>query len=182
MARRFAGHDATMHPTWLYGIACVGRAPVTRLHLFKTGHFRYRDSLRPLDFSQHPPSVEFHTLNLNGDRHSYFIIWSDCGKMGEPKRRFPEAISYWQLLWDSARITQEVYDYPYDGSGSEEDPYIIEWIPEDRGLPYNMHKTTKWVCGGLCALCTLAVALNSSTYAGTLRPPRNRLSNLISDR
>jgi hypothetical protein len=62
--------------------------------------------------------------------------------------------------WD--RIVS--HDYP--GQGTEEDPYLIDWLPGDEPDPENpmTWKTSyKWVVTVTAAVATLAVAMASST-------------------
>lgn len=47
----------------------------------------------------------------------------------------PKRISYWRKIVDQAGITVEVENHPYPGSGTEEDPYLISWIPNDPRNP-----------------------------------------------
>ncbi|KAG7527629.1 hypothetical protein FFLO_06738 [Filobasidium floriforme] len=63
--------------------------------------------------------------------------------------------------WD--RIVS--HDYP--GQGTEEDPYLIDWLPGDEPDPENpmTWKTSyKWVVTVTAAVATLAVAMASSTF------------------
>jgi hypothetical protein len=78
----------------------------------------------------------------------------------------PTKISYFRLVFDQGALTQEVIDYPYQGSGTEDDPYAVTWIPEDPRNPMNFSETKKWSYTMLVAIATLAVALVSSAYTG----------------
>ncbi|KAJ9481439.1 hypothetical protein VN97_g12038 [Penicillium thymicola] len=78
----------------------------------------------------------------------------------------PTKISFWRLIWDQGVITQEVLNYPYPGSGTDEDPYVVTWIPEDPRNPMNFSEKKKWTYTALVAIATLAVALVSSAYTG----------------
>ncbi|KAK2931013.1 hypothetical protein FoTM2_008523 [Fusarium oxysporum f. sp. vasinfectum] len=53
---------------------------------------------------------------------------SDAENIEVPART---RIPYWRLVADQAGITPEVQNYKYDGSGTEEDPYRVKWIPND---------------------------------------------------
>jgi multidrug resistance protein len=75
-------------------------------------------------------------------------------------------IPYWRKVVDQAGITPEVANYPYPGSGTEEDPYIISWIPNDPRNPMLFSPFTKWFITGVMAWATLAVSLVSSAYSG----------------
>jgi hypothetical protein len=78
----------------------------------------------------------------------------------------PTKIPYWRLVFDQGVVTQEVIDYPYPGSGTEDDPYAVTWIPEDPRNPMNFSEVKKWSFTMLVAIATLAVALVSSAYTG----------------
>lgn len=75
-------------------------------------------------------------------------------------------IPFWRLITDHARITPEVTDHKYDGSGTEEDPYIVTWIHNDPGNPMDFPPKRKWAIAAVAAISTLAVAFNSSAYSG----------------
>ncbi|QKX62188.1 uncharacterized protein TRUGW13939_09347 [Talaromyces rugulosus] len=75
-------------------------------------------------------------------------------------------IPYWRKVYDQAGVTPEVANYPYPGSGTEEDPYIISWIPNDPRNPMLFSPFTKWFITGVMAWATLAVSLVSSAYSG----------------
>ncbi|THD00448.1 hypothetical protein EYZ11_000012 [Aspergillus tanneri] len=75
-------------------------------------------------------------------------------------------IPYWRLVVDQGVVTQEVIDFPYPGSGTEEDPYAITWIPNDPRNPLLFGPFMKWFITMIVAIATLAVALVSSAYTG----------------
>ncbi|OTA54163.1 MFS general substrate transporter [Hypoxylon sp. EC38] len=75
-------------------------------------------------------------------------------------------IPYWRLVIDQAGVTPEVADFPYEGSGTEADPYIVTWIPDDPRNPMNFSAFRRWLITGVVAFATLAVALVSSAYSG----------------
>ncbi|PLN83752.1 major facilitator superfamily domain-containing protein [Aspergillus taichungensis] len=75
-------------------------------------------------------------------------------------------IPYWRLVVDQGVVTQEIVDYPYPGSGTEEDPYSVTWIPDDPRNPMTFSNVKKWSITILVAIATLAVALVSSAYTG----------------
>ncbi|KAI1205012.1 MFS general substrate transporter [Annulohypoxylon truncatum] len=72
----------------------------------------------------------------------------------------------WRLVVDQAGITPEVKNYKYDGSGTESDPYLVKWIPDDPRNPMNFSAFTRWSITIVVAVATLAVALVSSAYSG----------------
>lgn len=64
---------------------------------------------------------------------------------------------------------ETILNHPYKGSGTEEDPYIIDWLPEDPEDPQRWPQVWKWFQIIVCSLATLAVALSSSAYSGGLQ-------------
>lgn len=81
----------------------------------------------------------------------------------------PQSISYWRLLSDQGVVTQEIVDYPYVGSGTESDPYIVEWIPNDPRNPMLFDRRVKWGYAIIVAFSVFGVSLASSTYAGGIQ-------------
>ncbi|GFF42265.1 uncharacterized transporter mfs2 [Aspergillus lentulus] len=75
-------------------------------------------------------------------------------------------ISFWRLLFDQGVVTQPVLSYPYSGSGTDENPYVVTWIPDDPRNPMNFTEARKWSYTILVAIATLAVTLVSSAYTG----------------
>ncbi|KAJ5664458.1 hypothetical protein N7507_005189 [Penicillium longicatenatum] len=75
-------------------------------------------------------------------------------------------IPYWRLVTDQGVVTQEIIDYPYPGSGTEDDPYVVTWIDNDPRNPMLFSETKKWSYTMVVAIATLAVALVSSAYTG----------------
>lgn len=78
----------------------------------------------------------------------------------------PTKISYFRLVFDQGVVTQQILDYDYPGSGTEDDPYAVTWIPEDPRNAMNFSQVKKWTFTMLVAIATLAVALVSSAYTG----------------
>ncbi|RFU29421.1 hypothetical protein B7463_g6942, partial [Scytalidium lignicola] len=76
------------------------------------------------------------------------------------------SLSHWRIIIDQPGITPEVVDYPYQGSGTEEDPYQVTWIPNDPRNPQNFSFRKRWILTGVVSFTTLAVAFSSSSYTG----------------
>lgn len=75
-------------------------------------------------------------------------------------------IPFWRLITDQGVVTQEIIDFPYPGSGTEDDPYSVTWIPEDPRNPMLFSEIAKWSFTMVVAFATLAVSLVSSAYTG----------------
>ncbi|KAF2086226.1 MFS general substrate transporter [Saccharata proteae CBS 121410] len=80
--------------------------------------------------------------------------------------RRPARIPWFRQVWDQAGITDDVLNAHYDGSGTEEDPYIVQWIDDDPRNPMNYPQVAKWGLTATVAVATLAVAFVSSAYSG----------------
>lgn len=75
-------------------------------------------------------------------------------------------IPFWRLVYDQKVVTDEIVNYPYPGSGTEDDPYSITWIPNDPRNPMNFNGFKKWSITFMVSFTTLAVSLVSSAYSG----------------
>lgn len=81
----------------------------------------------------------------------------------------PQRIPYWRVVFDQGVVTQEIIEYPYAGKGTDDEPYIVEWIPDDPRNPMLYSNTVKWGYTVVVAFATFAVSLSSSAYAGTIQ-------------
>lgn len=79
---------------------------------------------------------------------------------------FPSRIPFWRLVFDQNVITEEVAQHPYAGSGTNEDPFVVTWLPHDPRNPMNFSAIKKWSITILVSFVTLAVALVSSAFSG----------------
>ncbi|KAK5197819.1 MFS siderochrome iron transporter 1 [Exophiala xenobiotica] len=77
-----------------------------------------------------------------------------------------EKVPYWRLVASQTLITDAVANYPYNGSGTEDDPYVVEFIPNDPRNPMEFSQVKKWFITLTVAVATLAVAFVSSAYSG----------------
>ncbi|KAI2789140.1 Major facilitator superfamily multidrug transporter mdrA [Penicillium oxalicum] len=81
----------------------------------------------------------------------------------------PSKIPYWSFIFDQKVVTEEVASFPYAGSGTDEDPFVVTWLPRDPRNPMNFSSFKKWAITFLVSFVTLAVALVSSAYSGGIR-------------
>ncbi|TGO88333.1 hypothetical protein BPOR_0169g00120 [Botrytis porri] len=84
----------------------------------------------------------------------------------EEQKNVQKKARHWELVFDQIHVTPEVLNYPYRGSGTEQDPYVVEYIPDDRRNPLNFTVLKKWTITVLLAFATLAVSFVSSAYTG----------------
>ncbi|KAI7395288.1 synaptic vesicle transporter [Hortaea werneckii] len=78
----------------------------------------------------------------------------------------PKQIPHLRQVIDQAGVTLEIENHHYEGSGTEDDPYVVSWIENDPRNPMLYSKVKKWSLTMLVAVATLAVAFVSSAYSG----------------
>lgn len=81
----------------------------------------------------------------------------------------PQHLPIFRLVLDQARVTDEVLHFPYEGSGTTEDPFVVTYIPQDVGNPFNWSGNLRWVITTIVAIETLSVAFASSAFSGESR-------------
>ncbi|TKY90053.1 hypothetical protein EX895_000051 [Sporisorium graminicola] len=62
----------------------------------------------------------------------------------------------------------KILQHRYTGSGTKQDPYLVEWLPQDPENPLTWSPFYKWLQTVQVALATLSVALASSAYSGAV--------------
>lgn len=77
-----------------------------------------------------------------------------------------KAIPHFRQVLDQAGVTADVEQWKYEGSGTEEDPFVVVWIDHDPRNPMLYSQLKKWTLTMLVALATLAVAFVSSAFSG----------------
>lgn len=70
---------------------------------------------------------------------------------------------------DQGVITHDVLDYRYPGSGTEEDPFLITWIPDDPRDPMGFSLTMKIGITVTVSVATLAIAVAASAHVGSIK-------------
>lgn len=78
-------------------------------------------------------------------------------------------LSHLRMVFDQARITPAVENWKYAGAGTEEEPFVVEWIENDPGNPLHWNNAKKWAVSLVMAFATLAVSFCSSAYSGGIR-------------
>ncbi|OCT45790.1 putative transporter mfs2 [Cladophialophora carrionii] len=77
-------------------------------------------------------------------------------------------VPHWRLVASQTLITEAVLKYPYKGSGTEDDPYVVEFIPDDPRNPMNWPDWKKWCLTMTVAFAALAVAFVSTAYTASI--------------
>ncbi len=57
----------------------------------------------------------------------------------------------------------QIIGHKYPGRGSVDDPFVVDWLPDDPEDPMGWHQGYKWAVTMTVAVATLAVAMASST-------------------
>lgn len=55
----------------------------------------------------------------------------------------------------------------YQGNGTVDDPFVVEWLPQDPQNPMNFSSLKKWFITSIVTLSVLAITLTSSAYSGS---------------
>ena len=79
-----------------------------------------------------------------------------------------EKVPHWRLVKSQSLVTDAVLNHPYRGSGTKEDPYLVEYLPNDPRNPMTWPLWKKWFITMAVAIATLAVAFVSTAYSGTV--------------
>lgn len=87
---------------------------------------------------------------------------------GQKRTPVSEKIPHWRIVKSQSLITDAVLNHPYRGSGTEDSPYLVEFIPNDPRNPMTFPQWKKWFITFAVAMATLAVAFVSTAYSGTL--------------
>jgi len=84
-------------------------------------------------------------------------------------QRGPNRMSHWRIVASHSLVTPAVLNYSYAGCGTEDEPYLVEFIPDDPRNPMLFSMWKKWTLTILVAIATLAVSFASSAYIGGVR-------------
>lgn len=80
------------------------------------------------------------------------------------------------MVTHQGALTPAILSHHYSGSGTEEDPFAVEWLPHDPGNPQNWTQTRKWLLTTIVAVATLSVAFSSSAYSGSIADEMRELN------
>lgn len=88
---------------------------------------------------------------------------------GGSNPKYGHSIPFWRLVVDQGAITQDVLDHDYPGSGTEQDPFVVSWIPDDARNPMRFSLLQKLTITITVSMATLVVAIASSAYSGSMK-------------
>lgn len=67
----------------------------------------------------------------------------------------PAPISHFKCVLTQGVVNSDIRDAHYDGSGTEEDPFVVTWLDHDPVNPMNYSTVKKWMITMMVALATL---------------------------
>lgn len=77
----------------------------------------------------------------------------------------PARIPWLKLLFHQGILNTDIIKHSYDGSGTEEDPYIVVFFEDDPRDPMNFPGWIRWMMCIVVSLITLSVSFLSSAYS-----------------
>lgn len=77
-------------------------------------------------------------------------------------------VSHINLVLSQTLLTPLVLNHAYPGSGTNEDPYEVDWLPSDPKNPYAIASGMKWWITLIMSFGTLSVSLSSSAFSSAL--------------
>ncbi|KAL8693639.1 MAG: hypothetical protein Q9224_003716, partial [Gallowayella concinna] len=78
-------------------------------------------------------------------------------------------VAHTRLIFSHTLITEDVVKHSYPGSGTQDDPYVVDWIPGDPRNPMTgIGKGMKWLITVIMALGTLSVTFSSTAFSGSI--------------
>ncbi|ETS75975.1 hypothetical protein PFICI_12919 [Pestalotiopsis fici W106-1] len=77
-------------------------------------------------------------------------------------------VPHLRLVFSQKCISPEVIDHPFPGSGTEIDPYMVDWLPNDPRNPHEIATGMKWLITMIMAFGTLSISMSSSIFSGAL--------------
>ncbi|KAL8402031.1 hypothetical protein RB596_008690 [Gaeumannomyces avenae] len=94
------------------------------------------------------------------------VTATEAGVDSESLRRKEMMLSNWQLVTDPAGVNSLTLNHTYQGRGTEESPFIVDFLPDDPHNAKNYPRWKKWCFTMLQAFACLAVSFASSAYSG----------------
>ncbi|KAI9734027.1 MAG: hypothetical protein M1834_002684 [Cirrosporium novae-zelandiae] len=79
------------------------------------------------------------------------------------------SVSHARLILDRDLIIPEILHCSWSGNGTTEDPYLVQWIPNDPRNAMNFSSRRKWSLTILAAASCFAISFASSAYTGGIQ-------------
>ncbi|KAJ5087838.1 MFS general substrate transporter [Penicillium angulare] len=77
--------------------------------------------------------------------------------------------SVFRLVTSRSLVTEEVSEYNYSGKGIPDEPYAVDFIPDDPRNPMLFSQPMKWCITVIMAFGTLAVSFESAVMSGSIK-------------
>ncbi|KAI0859119.1 major facilitator superfamily transporter [Xylaria cubensis] len=77
-------------------------------------------------------------------------------------------VSWFRRQFDHACVTPAVLEWKYKGQGTPEDPYVVDFLPDDKRNPFLFPAWYKWSITVFKAIAVLAVAFVSTAYSSAV--------------
>jgi len=77
---------------------------------------------------------------------------------GQQRQNAKDKVPHWRLVLSQTLVTDAVINHQYKGFGTEDDSYLVEFIPNDPRNPMEFSQAKKWFIVMTVAFATLAVA------------------------
>ena len=77
-----------------------------------------------------------------------------------------KSLPHWRMIIDQGITNTEIEKSEYEGSGVEDDPYVVSWLENDPRNPMQFGAAYRWMIVLMMAFSVLSVALCSSAFSG----------------
>ena len=81
----------------------------------------------------------------------------------------PKSLPHWRVIIDQGITNPEIESWPYQGNGTEEEPFAVVWMDNDPRNPLQWSYSYKWVIVLSSAFSVLGVTFASSAFSGGIR-------------
>jgi hypothetical protein len=97
------------------------------------------------------------SLSISWVENSVIDLPKEISETGEVEAQntTQEKAAHWELVFDQTHVTPAVLNHKYHGNGTEDNPFIVEYIPHDRRNPYEFPQWKKWMITLLLAFVRL---------------------------
>lgn len=100
----------------------------------------------------------------------------DNPQTGKDSSESSAQMSLIRSLLFCTRLDDQICNQNYTGNGTDDDPYIVDYLPDDRQNAMNFSKGRKWAIAILQSLSTFAVTFASSVYVSGIESIQQRFN------
>lgn len=90
----------------------------------------------------------------------------------EMQQRFsniPDTEASWRIFLTRETPTTRTLEHSWAGSGTTDDPFLVEFLPHDVRNPKHFTRVQKWTFCTIQAVACLSIAMASSAYSGGIK-------------